>query len=139
MSFYDDPRFGVRQNIHLGTSKAANTSVIGTRVEIARKTLMEAVKIKDWNISVRDGCTCTGGINFNVALSKSLAGTGAVTPFGSHAVGTAADTAILDAAVTTEQSFAAGDDIVLSYEVGTALPAGTLQVEADVSYVETYS
>jgi len=136
---YDDPRFGVVQTIHMGTAKTKNTSVIGTRVEIDRKTMLTAVTVKDWNVQVLDGATCTGGVNFNIALSKSLAGTGAVTPFGSAAVASQADGSILDASVTTETDLSAGDDLVLSYEVGTALPAGALRVEADVSYVERYT
>lgn len=136
--FYDDSRFGVIQQLHLGTGRAANTSVIGTRVEVDRKTMLAAVTIKDWNVQVLDGATCTGGVNFNVALSKSLAGTGAVTPFGSAGIAAAADGAVQDAACT-ETNLAAGDDLVLSYEVGTALPAGGLRVEADASYVQTFT
>ena len=138
-SFYDDPRFGVVQNIHLGTGHAANTSVIGTRVELDRKTMLQAVTIKDWNVQVITGATCTGGINLNVAISKSLGGTGTVTPFGSAAIGTQANGSVLDGALTTETNLAAGDDLIFSHEVGTALPAGTIKCEADVSYVEVYS
>jgi hypothetical protein len=63
-----------------------------------------------------------------------------VTPIGSAQVGTAgqANGSVLDAALT-ETNFDAGDDIVLAYEVGTALPAGVLRVDADVDYVERYT
>jgi hypothetical protein len=124
----------------MGTGRAANTSVIGTRVEIDRKTMFANVTIKDWNIQIIEGCTSTGTHNpgrFNVAISKSLGGTGAVTPMGSAVIGTAADGIIVDSTLT-ETNLVAGDDLVLSYEVGTALPAETIRVEADVSYVEHF-
>jgi len=138
MTFYDHPRYGVQQTLHMGYGKAKNTSVIASRVEIDRKTMMKAVTIKDWNIHVIDGATCTGATLFNIAISKSLAGTGAVTPFGSQAMTAVANGTVVDASLT-ETNFAAGDDLVVSYEAGTALPAGALQVEADVDYVERYS
>ena len=137
---YDDARYGAVHSMHLGTAKAANTSVIATRVEIDRKTMLRAVTIKDWNVQVLNGATCTGTQNsnrFNIAISKSLAGTGAVTPMGSAVIGTAADGAVVDSSLT-ETNLTAGDDLVLSYEVGTALAAGTLRVEADVSMVEKF-
>lgn len=137
---YDDPRWGSVKTIHAGTGRAANTSVIPTRVEIDRKTMFGNVTIKDWNIQVIDGDTSTGTQNsgrWNIAISKSLAGAGAVTPFGSAVIGTAADGSVADATLT-ETNFSAGDDLVVSYEVGTALPAATLKVEADVSLVERY-
>ena len=125
-------------------SIANQTSVIGSRVEADRRTFMEAVTVKDWNVQCRVGDTTTGTSAdhnaWNVAICKSVAGTGTVTPIGCAQVGTAgqANGSVLDA-VLTETNFDAGDDIVLSYEVGTALPAGVLRVDADVAYVERYT
>jgi len=137
---YDDPRYGVVQRMTL-RGKAAQTSVIGARVEADRRTLMTGITVKDFNVFFVDGATTTGAAAttaFKVGLAKSLGGTGAVTLFGTAVVGTQANGSVLDGAVT-ETSFVAGDDIVLSYEAGTALPAGALQIEADVSYVEQFT
>lgn len=140
---YADPKFGVEQILCL-RGKANQTSVIGTRVEADRRTMMEAVTIKDWNVHFVVGDTTTGtSANHNgwkIELSKSAAGTGAVTPFGTAWCGTAgqANGSVLDASCT-ETNFSAGDDLVLSYGVGTALPAGVLRVEADIKYVERYT
>ena len=49
MGFYDDPRYGVNQKLKL-CGKANQTSVIGSRVEADRRTMLEAVTVKDWNI-----------------------------------------------------------------------------------------
>lgn len=137
---YDNHSYNVFQRLHMGTGRAANTSVIGSRVEIDRKTMMANVSIKDWNIQIIEGATSTGTHNpgrFNVALSKSLGGTGALVPMGSAVIGTAANGIIVDASLT-ETNLVAGDDLIMSYEVGTALPAGTIQVAGDVSYVQHF-
>ena len=137
---YDDNRFQTIQQGHLGSGRAANTSVIGSRVEIDRKTMLTPVTIKDLNVKVIGGATSTGTDNterFNVAIGKSLGGTGAVAPFGSSVIGTAADGSVVDGSLT-ETNFVAGDDLVLSYEIGTSLPAGTLKVEGDYSFVERF-
>jgi len=137
---YDDQRYYTVQHIHMGTGHADQTSVIGSRVEIDRKTMMTAVTIKDWNVQVIQGDTTTGTQNsdrWNIAICKSAGGTGDVTPFGSAVIGTQADGTVLDGTLT-ETNLSAGDDLVLSYEKGTALPAGVLRVEADVSLVEHF-
>jgi hypothetical protein len=126
--------------MHMGTGRAANTSVIGSRVEIDRKTMFGNVTIRDWNIQMIEGTTSTGTHNpgrFNLALSKSLAGTGALVPMGSVVIGTAADGTVVDAALTPT-NLVGGDDLILSYEVGTSLPADTLRVEADVEYIQHF-
>ncbi len=139
---YDDGRYLTIQNMHLGTGRATNTSVIGTRVEIDRQTFMKAVTVTDFNIQVIGGDTSTGTENsgrWNIAISKSLGGTGAVTPFGSAVIGTAADGSVVDGSVTTETNFVSGDDVVFSYEVGTSLPAGILRVEGNIAYKEHFT
>lgn len=137
---YDNHSFNAFQRMHLGTGRAANTSVVGSRVEIDRKTMFEAVTIRDWNLQIIEGATSTGTHNpgrFNVALSKSLAGTGALVPMGSAVIGTAADGIVVDGTLT-ETDMVAGDDLIMSYEAGTALPAETIKVEGDVSYVQRF-
>ena len=138
---YDNAAYATPQQLRMGTGLAANTSVIGTRVEIDRMRMLGNVTIRDWNIRLLEGSTSTGTHNpgrWNVALSKSLGGTGAVTPMGSAVIGTAADGDIVDASLTPT-NLVAGDELVLSYEVGTALPADTLKVEgADVEYVQHF-
>lgn len=142
MPSYDDSRFGVSQHMHLGTGRAAGTSVVGSRLEIDRKTMMSAVTIKDWNVQVLTGATATGTQNsnrYNIGISKSLGGTGAVTPFGSAVITAAADGSVVDGSLT-ETNMVAGDDLILSYEVGTALPAASaLRVEGDVMLVERFT
>lgn len=143
MSFYDDPRYGVKQRMTL-FGRANQTSVIAARTEADRRTMLEAVTIKDWNVKFVVGDTTTGtSANHNgwkITLGKSAAGTGAFAAMGTAWCGTAgqATGSILDAALT-ETNLAAGDDLVLAYEAGTALPAGVLRVESDVQYVERYS
>ncbi len=137
---YDDNRFQTIQRGHLGSGRAANTSVIGSRVEIDRKTMLSPVTIKDFNVQIIGGATSTGTDNserFNVAIGKSLGGTGAIVPMGSAVIGTAADGEVVDASLT-ETDLVAGDDLVLSYEIGTSLPAGILKVEGDFSFVERF-
>ena len=138
--FYDDPRFGVIQTQTL-RGKASQTSVRAARVEADRRTMLKNVTIKDWNVFFVDGATTTGAAAttaFKICLAKAAAGTGAVTPFGTALCGTQANGSVLDGSLT-ETNLDAGDDLVLSYEAGTALPAGTVQVESDVSLVERYS
>lgn len=141
MSPYDDGRYTTLQNFHFGQGIAAQTSTIAARVEIERKTMMQGVTIKDWNVQVITGATFTGtGANFagmDIAISKSLGGTGDVTPFGSATLNTNADATVLDA-TCTETNLVAGDDLVLSYEAGTGAPALAPRCEADVQYVEKF-
>jgi len=141
--FYDDPRFGTLQTKNL-QAKANQTSVIAARVEADRRTMMQAVTIKDWNVHFIQGDTTTGtSANHNgwkITLGKSAAGTGAFAAMGTAWCGTAgqANGSVLDASLT-ETNLDAGDDLILAYEAGTALPAGVLRVEADVQYVELYT
>jgi len=140
MTFYDDPRFGAVHSMNL-RGKAAQTSVRAARVEADRRTMLRAVTIKDWNVFFVDGATTTGtalATKFKMCIAKSVAGTGTVTPFGTAYCGTQANGTVQDGSVT-ETDLDAGDDLLLTYEAGTALPAGAVQCEADVSYVERYT
>jgi hypothetical protein len=125
----------------MGANHGAQTSVIAADTVLDRRTFMEAVTVKDWNLVFKSGDTCTGTddtARWVLILGKSLAGTGAVTTIGSAVVGTQADNSVLDDAVT-ETNFAAGDDIVLQVSAGTILPAGAINVTSDVSYVDRFT
>jgi hypothetical protein len=126
-NFYDHPRYGVVQHLPMASTQAALTASAqpgATRKEMRRYTFMQAVTVNDWNLEVESGFTSTGTQNsnrLNVAISKSLAGTGAVTPFGSAVLGTQADGTVVDGSLTAT-NFAAGDDLVVSLEAGSMLP-----------------
>jgi hypothetical protein len=145
MGFYDDPRYGVVQSMVLakkadGTIGSANS----TRGELERRTLLKNITVKDWNLEVLTGATCTGTSQvttqiYQLAIGKSVDGTGSISTIGTAAVGTAgaADNTVIDASCT-ETDFDAGDDIIFSVEVGTALGDNSLAARANVSYVERF-
>jgi len=137
MGFYDDPKYGVEQVLPM-KSLANQTSVIASQTEIARHTFMKAVTVTDWNVRVLVGHTETSGFTA-ISINKSLAGTGALSAFGTASLSTNADKSVIDDAVTANQNFAAGDDIVLAYDAGTALPAGAFRVDADVLYKQRFT
>lgn len=146
MTFYDDYRYGVRQNLVLGKAGAIG-SAAAARDLIRLHTFMTAVTIKDWNLRVITGATCTGTAavptteKYVLSLAKSAAGTGALTVFGGSAVvGTAgvADGTVVDQSVT-ETDFDAGDDLIFFAEIGTALGDNSLVAEASIDYVERYT
>ena len=142
---YEDPRYGVIQSLCLANiADGAIGSAAASRVELHRKTFLKAVTVKDWNLEVLTGATCTGtsqvvGQVYQLAIGKSLAGTGSLSMLGTALVGTAgqADDSVLDATLT-ETNFAAGDDIIFTAEIGTALGDNSLVARANVSYVERY-
>jgi len=138
---YDDQRYYAVQTMSFDDA-TTHTGTIGTRVEVERKTIMNACTVKDFNVRIKSGHTMTATVateQINMAISKSLAGTGAVTPFGSANMATGADNTVIDGTVT-ETDFASGDDIVFSLELGTAATAdGTVTVGADVTYVEKFA
>lgn len=143
MGFYDDHKYGVNHEMKL-LGRANQTSVRASQAVADRHTFMDAVTVKDFNVYFVQGDTTTGtSANHNawvIGIGKSAAGTGAISLIGTAYCGTAgqADGSVLDGSVT-ETNFSAGDDIVLTYEAGTALPAGVLRVEATVKYVERYT
>lgn len=144
--FYDDPKYGSKKIAQLN-SIAAQTSVIAASTVVARHSFMDAVTVKDFNLRIRTGDVLTGTVDaesWRMAIGKSVGGTGTVVNIGTAKLsasalgGTYADNSVVDGALT-ETNFAAGDDLVLSYLAGTALPAGSLRADADVSYVECYT
>ncbi len=144
--FYDDSRWGVRQNVVLGQPGAIG-SAAAARDEMARHTFMTAVTVKDWNLRVIVGMTGTGTAlvptteKYVLSVAKSLAGTGALSIIGGSAViphAGVADGTVIDQSMT-ETNFAAGDDLVFFAEIGTALGDNSLIAHASVDYVEHYT
>lgn len=133
---YEDQKYYTDKVLHM-PAIAAQTSVIAARTEVSRRTFMENVTVNDFNVTVINGATCTGGINYNVTIGKSVDGTGAFTAIGTAVIGTAANNSVIDAAVT-ETNFDAGDDVIFAFEAGTALPASDVRVEADVQFRERF-
>ncbi len=132
---YDDGRYGVSQVLQM-RAIANQTSVIASRTVIARHTFMEAVTVTDFNVRAIVGATQTSGFT-GISLNKSAAGTGALSGIGTASLSTNADNSVIDGSVT-ETNFAAGDDLVLAYEAGTALPAGKFRCDADVLYKQHF-
>lgn len=147
MTFYDDGRFGVQQNVLVGHDAGAIGTANAARTVAARHTFMTAVTVKDWNMKVITGATCTGTAavptteKYVMCLGKMAAGTGTLALIsGSAIVGTAgvADGAVVDDSLT-ETDFDAGDDLCFFAEIGTALGDNSLIAVASVDYVERYS
>jgi len=135
--FYDSDQYGVDQTLHI-RSIANQTSVIASQTVIARHTFMKAVTVTDWNLRALVGATQTSGFTA-ISLNRSVAGTGSLSAFGTASLSTNANNTVVDDSVTANQNFDAGDDIVLAFDAGTALPAGVFRVEADVNYRRRYS
>ena len=155
MSCKTDPQY--RNNIMMGVGHGAIGSANAARTVLDRHTFMEAVTLKDWNLKVKTGATCTGlPSNLNtelyvLCLGKSPAGTGLEDIGGSAWVaGTAAsdapaasavkaaDLSVVDAAVD-ETQFDAGDDLVFFAEIGTALGDNSLVANACIDYVSRFT
>jgi hypothetical protein len=142
---YDDLRWGVLHQMTLSNNAdAAIGSARAAAVVLARKTFMENVTVKDFNLEVVVGATCTGtgGVAtevYTLIIGKSAAGTGAVSAIGTATVGTggAADDSVVDGTVT-ETNFSSGDDIVFQASIGTSLGDNSLVARANISYVERY-
>lgn len=144
--FYDDSSYGTNKLMRL-RGIAAQTSVIAADTVVERRTMMEACTVKDWNVVVKTGDVLTGtadAASWRVAIGKSAAGTGAVAGIGTAKLsalamgGTYGDNTVVDASCT-ETNFSAGDDLVFYHIAGTALPAGSVRLEADVMYTERYT
>jgi len=145
--FYDDPRFGVIQQMTLAEN--ADTAIGSARaaaVELNRKTVLTNITVKDWNLECLVGATCTAGTAgagatevYTLTIGKSAAGTGTYAAIGTATVGTAgqADNSVLDC-TCTETNFSAGDDIVFRAEIGTSLGDNSLVARANVSFVERF-
>ena len=144
--FYDSARFGARHVLVMQkAADAALGSAAAAQTVYNRKTMMMAVTIKDWNLEVLTGATCTGtgGVTTEVwtlKLGKSAAGTGTISNIGTITVGTAgaANGTVVDGTVT-ETNLAAGDDLVWYTDAGTALGDNSLIARANVMYVERYT
>jgi len=149
---YDDQRYYTIQSMSLADTSDAIGTAAAARAVLHRKTMLKAITVKDWNVEALVGATCTGtgGVTtevYQLAIGKSTGGTGSVTTYGTAYVGGtagaygsggAADNSVVDASLT-EFNLAAGDDIIFSAEVGTALGDNSLVARANVSYVETFT
>lgn len=144
--FYDSARYGARHLVVMANAAdAALGSAAAAQTEFNRKTMMTNVTIKDWNLEVLTGATCTGtgGVTTEVwtlKLGKAAAGTGTISNVGTITVGTAgaANGSVVDGTVT-ETDFSAGDDLVWYTDAGTALGDNSLIARANVLYVERYT
>ena len=144
--FYDSARYGARKTIVMAkAADAALGSAASAQTVYNRKTMMTNVTIKDWNLEVLTGATCTGtgGVTTEVwtlKIGKSAAGTGTISNIGTITVGTAgvADSSVVDGTVT-ETNLSAGDDLVWYTDAGTALGDDSLIARANVLYVERYT
>ena len=144
--FYDSARYGAQHVLIMSkTADGALGSAASAQTVYNRKTMMMNVTIKDWNLEVLTGATCTGTSQvatqvWTLKLGKSAAGTGAISAIGTATVGTAgqADNSVLDASVT-ETNLSAGDDLVWYTDAGTALGDNSLVARANVLYVERYT
>lgn len=128
---YSDPRFGTRQVFPLNESGSlAGTSASAS--EIGRYTLFEDAQILDWNLRIKTGGTAAVQ---SVLIGYSLGGTGAFTAIGTQALGTCADSTVLDASLT-ETALSAGDDIVVQKAAATS--AAVYNVQPIVSFRERF-
>lgn len=137
--FYDDPAFAVLQRMELAkAADAALGSAFAAQTEFDRKTVMTGITVRDFNVEVRTGATCTGAGAWTLKVGRSAAGTGTISAFGTAAISTAADGTVVDGTVT-ETDFSAGDDIVFYHDAGTALGDNSLIARAAISYTERYT
>ena len=143
---YDDSRWGTLRRISLrNTADGGLGSAVASQTILDRRTFMANVTIKDMNLAVDVGATCTGtgGVAtevYTLKLGYSTAGTGTITAIGTATIGTGgqADNTVLDGTVT-ETNLSSGDDILFYRDTGTALGDNSLVVrDLDVSYVERY-
>ena len=143
---YDDPKWGVIQEMVLGkAADAAIGSANAARAVLQQITLLKNITVKDLNLEVKTGATCTGtgGVTtevYTLKVGKVLGGTASTAiAFGTLSVGTAgqANASILDGSLT-ETNLVAGDDIQFFAEIGTALGDNSLVAKAHLSYVEHY-
>lgn len=136
--YYDDARFRTLQMLStadFGILKTA--SLVGTAAAAA--TLGYPVNIlHPVRVISAKGYFVVGGTNavISLTLGKSLAGTGAVTAFGTLAIGTSA-AATSKAFSLTETSFAAGDQLMLQRAAGTS--TDVTDVKVDIAFRETFS
>ena len=131
-SFYDSPRYDVRQI--LGIANDVGISVDGSiaaAAKVARVRFPRAGKIPGISYFNHTGGSAGGP---SVTANKSLAGTGAATPFGTAVIaGTVADNTGADMTVTATE-LAAGDHLIINSVAGTA--AATPVVSFVIEYYE---
>ena len=131
-SFYDNPRYDVRQI--LGIANDVGISVSGTiasAAKVARVRFPRAVEVTGVSYFNHTGGTAAGP---KVTVNKSLAGTGSAVPFGTaNIAGTVANNTGADMEITATE-FAAGDHLIINSVAGTA--AATPVVSFVIEYHE---
>jgi len=127
---YSDPSYGSKKVIR--TAETASLAGTGVATVFERHTFMMPATVTDFNVIIKTGGTAVAA---PVEIAKSLAGTGAVTTFGTATLGTNANLTVLDATVTAT-SFATGDDLV--FQRGIATTAGPFVVSGEAQYTETF-
>ena len=126
---YSNPVYGVEQMLIGDRSGAINGTVAAT--ELMRYTMSKAGKVTKAKIRAAVGGT-EASVR-QILLGKSLAGTGAMSAFGTQALGTLANGNIVDWTVTG--TFAAGDDLVIQH-LGTG--AGVYDIEPQIYYQQVF-
>lgn len=129
---YSDPSYGSQKVLRLEPTGALNgTDASATEVSTCRTTVMQPIKVLDWNVHM-----VAGGTNAtrSIVLGKSAAGTGVISAIGTIATGTIATNAIKDGSVT-ETDLDAGDDLVIT-TIGTSTTVENML--PSISYRERY-
>lgn len=119
---YDDARFGIEQCWILGRSGALNGTVAAT--ELMRYTLSKDMVLN--KAKIRAAVGGTEASLRQILIGKSLAGTGAMSAFGTQALGTLANGAIVD--FTVAGTAAANDDIVIQH-LGTGAAVYDVEIQ----------
>lgn len=117
---YADPKFGVEQCWIGDRTGALNGTVAAT--ELQRYRIKKPMVLN--SVVIRAAIGGTEGSVRKLIVGLSLAGTGAMSAFGTQALGTLANGALVAAAITG--TLDAGDDLVLQH-LGTG--GGVYDVE----------
>lgn len=129
---YSDPSYGSRKVLPLiVTGSVIGTHTSGTVLAATEVSMDAPITIVDWSLASTVAGTHSAK---SLILNTKLAGTGALVPIGTAALGTHA---IFDttAGSVTETKVVAGDSLVVSF-VGT--DAIISQFLPKITYVETY-
>lgn len=131
---YSDPAYGVKQTIRGDIGAIALNGTVTSTTTKGVITVMQPCTVIDFNAVVLVAGTA---VDTKLLIGKSLAGTGAFSPFGTITLtGTQNAATVIDASVTST-AFSTGDDIVLSRAAGTETEAA-LRVDAYIQYAETF-
>lgn len=127
---YSDPSYRAKRVIR--SAESASLAGTGVATVVERHTFMHPATVTDWNVIVKTGGTAA---DVPVVISKSLAGTGTITDFGTITLGTNANLTVVDGTCTAT-SFSTGDDLVFSRSIATS--AGPFVVSFEAQYIENF-